>query len=817
VNARRLLLLGAQAVLLALAAWAAWPGPQRQWHPFSAPELVEVQFPGGTGVSADVWSSQGRIGARRDAVLVFRWLEQPVSLEVEDTQGAVELSLGGLGGSNGLLALTDTGATFSVARSGRPAQTLSVAHVQHAQLAYADGNYVARVDGRAVGQPVPGPEPGGPALVRLAQNASFAAMECGMHDGESRRVQGEAPVPGLQQLAWALLAGLLGLLCLNAWVPMVGSQRAPGAAGRAAACVAALALVAGIAWTLHADNVERLTTVPERCEELPLSLPDARAVAPGEPYPLGERRDGDFTLRATVVLEPETALDLLVRAGLPRTDRQVLVTLSSDARLAGGVSRNLGTFLATTPAAPELACLPAGRPLALEVICHDERTDVRVDGKPFASVADVDLRAGRCAFHALSGRATVSELALVPAGQPRALDGTLHAWEAGAAGAAALALLFLALRGGRGLGSLLWCWPLAAVVAPFAAAALALPALVLAGLLLLLTPRPGRRVLTWVAGALLIGLTWWAQSESAPPFSPTVLTQLMPTDFTGPPIDARYVWARHPLCRRFNGYLKDQTFRDAVVPREKPADTLRIVTLGSSSTYGYGVAPKDTWSAQAQVLLAHLWPARGVEVVNAGVPGGTAERLRFFLTGVVLDLHPDAVVIDLSFNDHILGGTHDERAHFAAMTSEGVGPLDRWLAAWRAQRQRRGWQRYVETSEQGRSVSDADVERYSVGPARRFGDSIRDMVDACRAAGVAVLLVEEPTRPGENPPAIGAFHREMAAIGSERGVPVVAPQADLDAVGGDLFIDAVHPNRDGHRIIARVVGSGLAALLRPGR
>ncbi len=817
MNGRRLALFVLEAALLALAAWAAWPAPERPWQPFSATGVVEVQFPGGTGVAADVWSSQGRLGARRVALLVFRELQEPESLEVEEPKGQMELLLGAPDGSDGSLKLDEHGAVFGVAGSGQPDRRLEVDHVRHAELVWEQGAYRALVDGQQVGEPISGSAPGGPAHLRLSTGASLASVLCSTRGGDARRAQGAPAAPGTQRLIWALLAGLLGLFCLNDWVPMVNGGRAVSAAGRIAGCLAALALACGVAWSLREHNLERLTTTPETCEQQPLSLPGEQAVFPGHPLPLGERRDGDFTLNARVVLQERSAVDLLLRAELPRIDRQILVTLSSDPALPSGVSRNLGTFLKTTPAARGLEQLPAGQPLALEVRCRDERTEVFVDGKAFGSVADLDLRAGRTAFHALSGSATVSALELQPTGQPRALDSTLLAWEGGAAVAAAAALILLVLRSGRGLGGLLWCWPLAAAVAPFAPDPLLLPLLALSGVLLLFTPRAGHRLMVWVTGAVLIGLTWWAHEERVPALSPLILNQLAPTDFTGPPIDARYIWARHPLCRRFNGYIKDQTLRDEAVTAEKAPGTLRIVTLGSSSTFGYGVSARDTWSAQLEMLLSYLWPKRTVQVVNAGVPGATAERLLYFLQGVLLDLHPDAVVIDLSFNDHIMGGTHDERAHFAALTSTGIGPLEGLLADWRASRQRRGWQALVSAEKAGRPLDAADVKRYSTEPAARFGDSIRDMVRACQAAGVAVLLVQEPTRPGETTPWLEAYHAELAAIGLELGVPVVGPQPELDAAKGPLYLDVVHPNGEGHRIIARVVGGGIAGLLGPGR
>jgi len=60
--------------------------------------------------------------------------------------------------------------------------------------------------------------------------------------------------------------------------------------------------------------------------------------------------------------------------------------------------------------------------------------------------------------------------------------------------------------------------------------------------------------------------------------------------------------------------------KDIVIPRR--ANTLRIVVMGSSYDFGFGVNDEDTWSAVLERTLAakQTFPA-DVEVINGGVPG----------------------------------------------------------------------------------------------------------------------------------------------------------------------------------------------------
>jgi lysophospholipase L1-like esterase len=83
------------------------------------------------------------------------------------------------------------------------------------------------------------------------------------------------------------------------------------------------------------------------------------------------------------------------------------------------------------------------------------------------------------------------------------------------------------------------------------------------------------------------------------------------------------------------------------------------------------------------------------------------------------------------------------------------------------------------------------------------------MAEACRAAGTAIVFVEEPQRPGNAGASLAEYHEAIEALGRELGAPVVAPQAALDAAPGATFLDAVHPTPAGHLIIARAIAKAL--------
>jgi lysophospholipase L1-like esterase len=809
VRAARAAIVG--ALVVAAAVWAAWPAPVREGLRFAQPESLDLEFPEG-GIPANVVCTAGRVIANRPVNLVFRWLVDPVSIDVTAPQGAFALRLGPVAtgawlqsdGSALQLASEDGALQDLTPRDGLPSRV---------RLAYEDGAYRAQLDGRDAGTPIARPPPAGPAALLLRAGSSMAALDCGGAGGISRHVEGDQPPPGWQRTAWAGLVALVGWLCLGGWWTQLTRARPLGLLVRAAALFSAGALVLGLPLAFGQRNAAR-GAVPEACETGVFEQTEPRLVSPGEPWALTDRRDGDFRLSADVVLREGSVLDVLLRAGLPLVDRQLLATLSSDPALPSGVGRNLGTFLETEPAKRALMRLPADRPLRLEIECRDDRLEAWIDGQSLGAVRDLDLRAGRTALHALAGAAQVSNLRVEPLGQPRSLAGllTVRALALGVGVLAALLLLAWPCR--LRWGAALWVWPLAAFVAPmtpdaglwFAACA----ALLLLVPLLVRAALAGRllaALLAAAAGIALAGGSLWALLERPAEISPAILNRMRAYDVAGDPIPAAYAWTRHPLCRRFNPYLKAQQFRDRKYPVEKPAGVLRVVALGSSSTFGYGVGGQDAWAAQLERLLTQ--GGERVEVINSGIPGATAERLRYFLDGVVLPMKPDLVIVDLAFNDRSFGGGADERAHFRAMTTSGISRLVQLVERWSAARREQAVSEFLLALEQGRPVSAEDRERFSLVPARRFQDALRDMVSACRAAGAAIVLVQEPQRPSVDHTNLSDYHAAMAELGGELGVPVVALQGALEAASGPMFLDAVHPTPAGHAIIARTIAKVL--------
>jgi lysophospholipase L1-like esterase len=93
--------------------------------------------------------------------------------------------------------------------------------------------------------------------------------------------------------------------------------------------------------------------------------------------------------------------------------------------------------------------------------------------------------------------------------------------------------------------------------------------------------------------------------------------------------------------------INSHGLRDDEIPYAKPAGTKRILFLGDSMTFGYGVEAEQAFPDLVRAALGSL----GVQTINAGCPSfGTCDELDFFREEGV-KYHPDIVAVVFFRND----------------------------------------------------------------------------------------------------------------------------------------------------------------------
>jgi lysophospholipase L1-like esterase len=185
---------------------------------------------------------------------------------------------------------------------------------------------------------------------------------------------------------------------------------------------------------------------------------------------------------------------------------------------------------------------------------------------------------------------------------------------------------------------------------------------------------------------------------------------------------------------------------------------VKIVCLGDSLTYGFGVSRRNTWVSLAAERT-------GMELINCGINGDTTGGMLARLRDEVRAHSPGGVLVMGGSNDiFVSGGAESAKANMSALSHQvialGAVPLIGTPPPLDAENIRRDW------------ASLSDAER-----AQRTGDTYAEWL------------------------------RLFAGVFD---IPVIDFRAAFEAVADAerrraLYIDGLHPTPEGHRLMADVL------------
>ena len=145
---------------------------------------------------------------------------------------------------------------------------------------------------------------------------------------------------------------------------------------------------------------------------------------------------------------------------------------------------------------------------------------------------------------------------------------------------------------------------------------------------------------------------------------------------------------RYRIAPGFQGRITNQAeFDTEVVTNQaglrgpevgpKPADSLRILAIGDSFTFGVGARQEETWPARLERRMSN------VQVLNAGAPGfGVPDEVAWFESHGV-GLQPDAVVVAVFLANDLQDASPDQPkvavVDGSLVVPGETGGLRRWL------------------------------------------------------------------------------------------------------------------------------------------
>jgi lysophospholipase L1-like esterase len=267
-----------------------------------------------------------------------------------------------------------------------------------------------------------------------------------------------------------------------------------------------------------------------------------------------------------------------------------------------------------------------------------------------------------------------------------------------------------------------------------------------------------------------------------------------------------------PLDRgKMTGFIANgDHMRNPDVPVERGPNDFRVLCLGDSVTFGWGVRYEEAYPTLLAELLREALPEREIHVMNAACSGYTAHQGLEMLRRRGLKYRPDVVTIWMGWNDSGLwdGMTDAEHARlFAREHLLTASATYRALSYMLRRSQHEGVKKE-------RKEAEAGLRRM---PLDDYKARLREMVELARAneispgRGARVVLVQgckvkhiRIAREQEGPVQLNRYHRATAEVAEELDVPMLSVFDALyqAGVGEEVFLDKGHLDPKGLRIVA---------------
>ncbi len=233
----------------------------------------------------------------------------------------------------------------------------------------------------------------------------------------------------------------------------------------------------------------------------------------------------------------------------------------------------------------------------------------------------------------------------------------------------------------------------------------------------------------------------------------------------------------------------------------------RIVTMGNSCTFGWGVPTGAGYPRQLEAMLPDSF-----QVINAGVPGYTSLQGKRFYTKDLSGLDPDYVTILFGFNDHWAAASE--------ISDKEQEPPPQWILDIQNTMGELHTYRLMKKALLSAIEPDIDSLYSRTEPVYRVGldDFYRNLVDLAgmvQADDAEPILLTSPIAslktyyPPGHKSNLHTYHEFYNAVvrqvAREQNCRLVDLAEELDQYEGlfdDPMVDPIHFNEKGHQIAA---------------
>ena len=256
----------------------------------------------------------------------------------------------------------------------------------------------------------------------------------------------------------------------------------------------------------------------------------------------------------------------------------------------------------------------------------------------------------------------------------------------------------------------------------------------------------------------------------------------------------------------------------------KPVDTIRIISIGDSRTFGWGLSDEETYSALLEKLLQEKFSSRKkIEVINCGVNAWSFGQMAAYFKNYALSWQPDMVVLGAANGWTQFTDNNDPQFVKQFMSRVRLKNLLRRFALYHyvvEVQLQNYYQRYKSKFVPVDPRQDQLFKEHQKSdPYAVFREAIENLCLVARSNNVQPVLLYIPTQDSylrTNSLAEGVKQTEHE-ISRKLGVPLLDLTEDIRPEAPVLYLDAdpVHLNARGNEIIGRRLSEVVSPLLKP--
>jgi hypothetical protein len=236
---------------------------------------------------------------------------------------------------------------------------------------------------------------------------------------------------------------------------------------------------------------------------------------------------------------------------------------------------------------------------------------------------------------------------------------------------------------------------------------------------------------------------------------------------------------------------------------EKRADTMRIMVVGDSMTYGAGIQPEWTYTSQLERALQRDYK---VELFNLGVNGDQSEDVAKSVERMLPILKPDLVIYGFCYNDFLPSG-------IGQYENSNVFPLPKEFKDFMRKRTRLarvvddGYEALLLRLGVSRDFYD-DILKDLRGYQSRFANDVMQMSKTCRTAGLPPVV----SMPLDQNVVVGGRGHSISQLGEklmrDAGFDVISLDGYYKRYNGRTFRVSRwegHPDEEANAIFASML------------